>query len=31
MVFDRPRGKAKRDEDADEGTSNRSSKKKNKQ
>jgi hypothetical protein len=30
-IFDRPRGKAKRDEDTDEGTSNRSNKKKNKQ
>jgi hypothetical protein len=30
-IFDRPKGKAKQDEDADEGTSNRPNKKKNKQ
>jgi hypothetical protein len=30
-IFDHPRGKVKQDEDADEGTSNRSNKKKNKQ
>ena len=30
-IFDRPNGKAKRDEDTGEGTSNRPSKKKNKQ
>ena len=30
-IFDRPKGKPKRDEDAGEGTSNRSNKKKNKQ
>ena len=31
MIFDRPKGKAKRDEDAGEGTSNHPNKKKNKQ
>ena len=31
VIFDRPKGKAKRDEDADEGTSNHPNKKKNKQ
>ena len=31
MIFDRPKGKAKRDEDADEGASNHPNKKKNKQ
>ena len=30
-IFDRPKGKAKRDEDAGEGTSNHPNKKKNKQ
>ena len=30
-IFDRPKGKAKRDEDANEGTSNRPNKKRNKQ
>jgi len=30
-IFDRPKGKVKRDEDAGEGASNRSNKKKNKQ
>jgi hypothetical protein len=30
VIFDCPRGKVKRDEDAGEGTSNRSNKKKNK-
>ena len=29
-IFDRPKGKAKRDEDTGEGTSNRPNKKKNK-
>ena len=31
MIFDRPKGKAKRDKDAGEGASNRPNKKKNKQ
>ena len=31
VIFDRPKGKAKREEDADEGTSNGGNKKKNKQ
>ena len=31
VIFDHPKGKAKRDEDADEGASNRPNKKKNKQ
>ena len=31
MIFDRPKGKVKRDKDADEGTSNCPNKKKNKQ
>ena len=30
-IFDRPKGKAKRDKDGDEGASNRPNKKKNKQ
>ena len=30
VIFDRPKGKAKRDEDADEGSTNRPNKKKNK-
>ena len=31
MIFDHPKGKAKRDEDTSEGASNRPNKKKNKQ
>ena len=31
MIFDRPKGMAKRDEDTGEGTSNHPNKKKNKQ
>jgi len=31
VIFDRPKGKAKRDKDTGEGTSNRPNKKKNKQ